>query len=40
MNFGFFVSEIFYLCLRSCFKIPQLAQYGVKNRLKMLIYSM
>jgi hypothetical protein len=26
--------------LRSCFKITQLAQYGVKNRLKMLIYSM
>jgi hypothetical protein len=26
--------------LRSCFKNPQLAQYGVKNRLKMLIYSM
>jgi hypothetical protein len=26
--------------LRSCSKIPQLAQYGVKNRLKMLIYSL
>jgi phosphate transport system substrate-binding protein len=26
--------------VRSCFKITQLAQYGVKNRLKMLIYSM
>jgi hypothetical protein len=25
--------------LRSCFKNLQLAQYGVKNRLKMLIYS-
>jgi hypothetical protein len=27
------------ICLRNCFKNPQLAQYGVKNRLKMLIYS-
>jgi hypothetical protein len=26
--------------LRSCFKNPQPAQYGVKNRLKMLSYSM
>jgi Txe/YoeB family toxin of toxin-antitoxin system len=26
--------------LRSCFKIPQLAQYCVKSQLKMLIYSM
>jgi hypothetical protein len=25
--------------LRSCFKTPHLAPYGVKNRLKMLIYS-
>jgi hypothetical protein len=26
------------LYLRSCFKIPKLALYGVKNWLKMLIY--
>ncbi len=28
-----------YLSLRSCFKTPQLARYGVINRFKMLIYS-
>ncbi len=27
------------LRLRSCFKIPQLARYGVTNRFKMLIYT-